>query len=82
MPLEWKVDERSHAPDHMRAITPFGEYLIGPRRSDGAWEYATPDEDWGEHDNHMLEDLTRGQAFYAAEAEFVERSARSPKGGE
>jgi hypothetical protein len=74
MTLEWKPDAGRRA-DHMRADTPHGEYLIGPRRSDGAWEYATPDDDFGEHDNHMLENLTRGQAFYAVEFEYARRIA-------
>jgi hypothetical protein len=74
MTLEWKPDAGRRA-DHMRADTPHGEYLIGPRRSDGAWEYATPDDDFGEHDNHMLEDFTREQAFAAVEAEYAGRIA-------
>ncbi len=74
MSLNWKPAENLQ-PDHYRADTPRGAYFIGPRKSDGAWEYCTPDEDWGSHESHMLDDLTRDQAFAAVEAEFASRES-------
>jgi hypothetical protein len=73
MSLEWKPDP-ARAPDHMRADTPHGEYLIGPRRSDGAWEYATPDEYFGDHNFHICDGLAREQAFAAVDAEYAKRA--------
>ena len=68
----WQPDD-FHAAGHMVAHTEFGAYHIGPRRSDGFWEYCTPDEDFGVHNEHMLDDLSEEQAFAAVEAEYAER---------
>ena len=75
MGLIWKLDDNFN-PEHYRADTRHGTYFIGPRASDGAWEYCTPDEDWGEHERHEHNNLTRDQAFAAVEAEFASRRSR------
>ncbi|PWE48500.1 hypothetical protein DEM26_18305 [Thioclava sp. NG1] len=75
MGLNWKAVSNMQ-PDHYRADTRHGTYFIGPRKSDGAWEYCTPDEDWGEHQSHILDDLTREKAFAAVEADFVSRESK------
>lgn len=72
MPLKW-VSGGMSSVDHFFAETSYGTYFIGPRKSDGGWEYATPDEDWGEHRSHMLANLTREEAFSAVEADFAAR---------
>lgn len=75
MGLSW-ASVNGLQPDHYRADTEHGVYFIDPRKSDGAWEYRTPSEDWGEHDGHSLRNLTRDQAFAAVEAEFVSRGSK------
>ena len=71
--LDWKPDPDRHG--HFVAVTAFGTYNIGPRRSDGWWEYRTPDDEWGDHDNHIFDNLSREEAFASVEAEYQARAA-------
>lgn len=70
MELQWKPMSQ---PRHFCAETEFGTYLLGPRKSDGFWEYCTPDEDWGDHNEHMLDDLSEAKARTAAQADYTRR---------
>lgn len=72
-PFDWERAEEYRQP-HARLVRPEGEYLLGQRASDGAWEYATPDEDWGDHEGHILDDLTFEEARHAVEAIIKRRS--------
>lgn len=75
MALIWKPVGNMQ-PDHYRAETRHGTYFIGPRKSDGAYEYRTPDTDWGEHENHLVRKLSRDEAFALVEADFAARESR------
>lgn len=77
--LKWCLEPEYELP-HFRADTEFGEYLIGQRKGDKFWEYCTPDEGWGEHDAHEVDNLTKGRAFGAAEMHYQKLVYQSDHG--
>ena len=70
--IEWTPDDR-RASGHIKADTSKGEYLAGPRKSDGCWEYMTPTcECFGDHNQHIFYCLTEAQAKTACETHLKE----------
>lgn len=79
MRLKWIADP-DQAANHWYATTRFGTYRMGPRKSDGCWEYCTPDDDWGQHNNHTAEDLSLLDAHVAILGDFHARLRRAGTG--
>lgn len=71
--MKWEPEKNYRSGQHVRAMTAKGEYIAGPRRSDGCWEYMTPScQVFGDHDMHVLDDLTEAQAKAACERHLKE----------
>lgn len=61
----WKPDTQGHhRADHMRAQSAIGDFVAGPRQSDGGWEFLPPDDDW----QGVCESWNQAECLDAAEA--------------